>query len=154
MTLTKREYVALELLKVKDITVMEAYELADKFITESSQGFIDGSSETNNSKSDNSVSDADPIFSLNIEALEMSVRTTSFLKNKEIKNIAQLVVVKISDMFNSKHFDDFRVEVRKTLAKIGLDVEMNKYEVLDYDSSAYVQIIKGLEGEPILKPVS
>ena len=154
MTLNKREYIALELLKVKDITVIEAYEMADDFIRESSQGLMDDSSEATNSESDNSVSDADPIFSLGIEALEMSNRTTTFLKNNKIKTIAQLVVIKVSDMFNSKHYDDYRIEVRKTLAKIKLDLEMNKYEVLDYNSSDHVQIIKGTEGESILKPVS
>lgn len=154
MTLTKREYVALELLKVKDITVIEAYAMADSFIAESSVQPDDNSNKITVSDNNNSVSDLDPIFSLDIEVLEMSIRTTTFLKNNDVKTIGQLVILKVSDMFASKHYEDFKIEVRNALAKINLSLEMNKYEVLEYNSSEYVQIIKGLEGEPVLKPIA
>ena len=50
MTLTKREYVALELLKVKDITVMQAYEMADSFIAESALDAEDDNTEEVNNE--------------------------------------------------------------------------------------------------------
>lgn len=154
MTLTKREYVALELLKVKDITVIEAYELADIFIAKSLLGFEDYDIEVINNKSTDEKSSLDPIFSLGIETLELSVRATTFLKSSQIKTIEKLVLSKTSDLFTTDRYNNIFSETLNILKKIGLRFGMNKHEVLDYNSAEYVQIIKGLEGESILKPVS
>ena len=154
MTLTKREYVALELLKVKDITVIEAYELADLFILESLLESGDDNIKEITSETVNLKPSIDPIFSLEIETLELSVRATTFLKNREVKTISQLVPVKVSDMFPTSTYDNIYHETSNRLKSMGLKFAMNKHEVLDYNSTEYVQIIKGLEGESILKPVS
>lgn len=154
MTLTKREYVALELLKVKDITVMQAYEMADSFIAESTLDVEDDKTKEVNSEIINLNPSLDPIFSLEIEVLELSVRSTTFLKNREVKTILQLVPIKVSDMFPTDTYNKIFSETSYRLKNIGLDFGMNKHEVLDYDSSDYVQIIKGPEGEFMLRPVS
>ena len=154
MTLTKREYVALELLKVKDITVAEAYEMADSFIAESTLNVEDDRTKKVNNEIINPNPSLDPIFSLEIETLELSVRTTKFLKNNGVKTISQLVPIKISDMFPTSTDDDFFHEAFNRLKNIGLSFAMAKHEMLDYNSAEYVQIIKGVEGEFILKPIS
>lgn len=154
MTLTKREYVALELLKVKDITVMQAYEMADSFIAESTLDAEDDSTKEVNNEIINLNPSLDPIFSLEIEVLELSVRSTTFLKNREVKTISQLVPIKVSDMFPTDTYNKIFNETSCRLKNIGLDFGMNKHEILDYNSADYVQIIKGVEGEFVLKPVS
>lgn len=154
MLLTKREYVALELLKVKDITVVEAYEMADSFITESTFNVEDDRTKEVNNEIINPKPSLDPIFSLEIETLELSVRANTFLKNREVKTISQLVLVKIPDMFPTSTYDNIFHEILNRLKAIGLSFAMDKHKVLDYDSAEYVQIIKGVEEEFILKPVS
>ena len=154
MTLNKREYIALELLKVKDITVIEAYEMADDFITESLLTVTDDVIHETRGKNIVQGSGLDPMFLLEIETLELSVGATTFFKNHQIKTIEKLVLSKISDLFPTDRYNKIFSETSNRLKKIGLSFGMKKYEVLDYNSAEYVQIIKGLEDESILKPVS
>lgn len=153
MLLTKREYVALELLKVKDITVVEAYEMADSFITESFLKTTDDIVHETSDKNIDKDSSLDTIFLLGVEILELSVGATTFFKDHQIKTIEKLVLSKISDLFPTDRYNNIFSETLNRLKKIGLSFGMEKYELLDYNSAEYVKIIKGTEGEFILRPV-
>lgn len=156
MKLSKREYIALELLKemVKvdyNDVANRAYLLADEFITISDESVTENKA---GNKHFHIESTLDPIFSLDVSVLEISARTNRILNNMRVKTIGDLVMLKLSDLKNSIHADDSsRNEVRDNLKQKGLDIGMSKHEMHDYTSDKYVRITEDSEGNSMFRPI-
>ena len=154
MKLSKREYIALELLKemvkVDDNDVANrAYLLADEFIAISDESIDE--SDNNRPYQESAL---DPIFSLDVSVLETSSHANAVLNYFGIKTIGDLVIVKLSDLKNSPRTDiNSRTELRDNLKQKGLSLDMNKHEMYDYSSDKYVRITEDAEGNPMLRPV-
>lgn len=156
MNLSKREYVALELLKelVKIDThnaVNVAYSMADKFIAESNKCNDDAMNYGFKSEST-----LDLLFELNVKVLEFSDRTLEILKSRKIITIAQLVGFgrHVSYDYLWKNERTSLVEIDRKLESIGLNYKMSKAEMYDYNSSEYVKITKDNDGELMLRPIT
>lgn len=155
MKLSKREYIALELLKemVKmdyNDVANRAYLLADEFIAISDKPIDEAGSNPPNQESE-----LDPIFALDVSVLETSSHANAAMKYFGVKTIGDLVALKLSDLMNSRGTDlQSRTELRDNLKQKGLELDMNKHEMYDYTSDKYVRITKDMEGNPMLRPIS
>lgn len=156
MKLSKRESIALELLKemVKvdyNDVANRAYLLADEFIAISDKYIMENKADN---KSGCQESAFDPIFSLDVSVLETSAHTKSVLKVMRIKTIEDLVMLKPSDLANSPYANAVaRDELRENLKQKGLKVGMSRYEMCDYSSDPYVQITEDVDGNPMFRPI-
>ena len=156
MKLSKREHIALELLKemVKldyNDVANRAYLLADEFIAISDK-YVTETKDDNKSPRQGSAFDS--IFSLDVSVLETSARTKSVLNSMRIKTIEELVMLKPSDLANSPYTDvEIRNELQDNLKQKGLAIGMSRYEMCDYSSDQYVRITEDSEGNPMFRPI-
>lgn len=155
MNLSKREYIALELLKelIRIEThdaVSKAYDMADQFIDVSNK-----CTDSIMNYGYNSESTLDPLFELNVSVLELSDKTLDILKSRKILTIAQLVGFGRHASYDYLWNNERKQlsEIDRKLENIGLNYKMSKAEMYDYDSSNYVRITKDNEGELMLRPL-
>lgn len=164
MNLSKREYVALEILKKlarKDNpeAVSQAYSMADEFIAEANACEEDAKNHGLDSETT-----LDRLFGLNIDILELSDKTLRLLRRKDdrlnfstnIFKIGELVILERNSSFENirKDYQNELSEVRHKLGAIGLKTNMSKAEMYDYDSSEYVRITKDNDGELMLRLIT
>lgn len=121
MNLSKREYIALELLKeiVKvniDDAVNTAYLLADEFIGKSS---------------DSHTIEKHNIFKSHVEELQMSVRTTNCLLASGIRSVGELVSYRDMELLQVKNLGKkSREEIVLVLSSLGLRLDMKEPDII------------------------
>lgn len=81
MKLSKREHIALELIKHKDITIFDAYKIADEFIAHG----------VSSEKTNERAVCINPMFLRPVRDLELNVRVTNALKNQGLVTVGDLV---------------------------------------------------------------
>lgn len=157
MKLSKREYIALELLKemVKvdyNDVANRAYLLADEFLAISNQSVTEDKVVKNSRNIESAI---DSIFLLDISVLETSTETKAALNNIDVKTIEDLVMLKPFNL--TKPYPYFspnsRNELEDNLKKKGLKVGMSRHEICDYTSDKYVRITEDSEGNPMFRPI-
>lgn len=149
MELSKREFIALELLKemvkvnIDDVVGM-AYLLADEFIDMSDK--VSGyepctASQVDANVKDNKATDEckrvllDGVFCRSIDALESSIRSRNCLLHEEIYNIGDLVCKSERELLRTKNIGRKTIrEISEILGSVGLKLEMTKDEMAAYKS--------------------
>lgn len=133
MELSKREFIALELLKemVKvniDDTVNMAYLLADEFIDMS-----DKDSGYEPATADQVDANNNEIFSYSIELFELSLRTYNALQSESITTLGELVSKTERDLLRIPQLGKKALaELKHVLAMNGLTLDMSDKDKADY----------------------
>ena len=118
MELPKREFIALEILKSKNITIEESFAMADKFMDES------------NFSEEKPPEKLPTVFSRSVKDLELSVRVENSLINMGIKTIEQLVRSNRRDLVTTPNIGNKSMkEIESTLKSNGLFLGMTAVDI-------------------------
>lgn len=130
MILTKREYIALELLKSRDISVITAISMADGFISS-----MASSCTTND------------VLSQDVGCLNLSTRANNVLRAQYILTIGDLVKKTHFDMLGWKNTGGSTIrEFKNALDKNGLSLGMTNRDIDEYKPLRHYPIVEFING--------
>ena len=135
MSLNIRQRLAFDLFKHKDITIEQAYKLADEFLSFNSnqeQKIVSSIAEKKESIEDD-YSDCDDVFQNTVD-YEFTARTCRIIREQGIKYVGDLVQYNPIDLlrqhgFGKKSYD----EVHDVLNSLGLDFGIDREQMKTYN---------------------
>lgn len=130
MILTKREYIALELLKSRDISVIAAISMADGFISSMASSCT-----------------ANDVLSQDVSCLKLSTRANNVLRAQYILTIGDLVKKTHFDMLGWKNTGGGTIrELKSALDKNGLSLGMTSRGIDEYKPLQHYPIVEFING--------
>ena len=135
MSLTTRQHLAFELFKHKDITIEQAYNLADEFLAfnHNHEKKVISSISAKKESIDDDYSDCDDVFQKTVD-YEFTARTCRIIKQQGLKYIGDLVQCNPLDLLKQPGFGEKSYnEVHDVLNCWGLGFGIDREEMKTYD---------------------